>query len=144
MSVVLATKDQVYAHKLANPGAMYAIATGSECKLLLADLQSERHPDLAIYKTPPPREDDVWSIWIPELVIEVVSLASALRDYEEKREEYLAFGVKEYWIIDAERQEMLVLIRFRGKWREQTIHPGEIYESKQFPGFRFDCAAVMS
>jgi LAO/AO transport system kinase len=142
MAVVLGIKDQFYAFKLAHPDSMFGIAAGSECKLLLADLQSERHPDLSIYKTPPPEYEDVWSIWIPELVIEVVSPGSVTRDHEEKREEYLDFGVKEYWIVDANREEMLILTRFRGKWRERTIRPGEIYESKLFSGFRFDCGAV--
>ncbi len=41
--------------KSKHPKLIYAIAGGGECKLLIADLESERHPDLAIYKTPPRR-----------------------------------------------------------------------------------------
>ena len=69
-----AIRDQLYPYKAANPNRIYTIATGAECKILLEDLQSERHPDLAVYLNPPPDEeedDEVWSTWIPELVIEV-------------------------------------------------------------------------
>ena len=114
---VLSIRDQLFAYKLAQPGRIQVIASGSECKILVAGYESERHPDLAIYKTLPPEEgDDFWSTWIPELVIEVVSPGSELRDYQEKREEYLAFGVREYWIFDAGKQEMLVLQRVAGRW----------------------------
>jgi Uma2 family endonuclease len=43
-----------------------------------------------------------------------VSPGSEVRDYEEKPEEYLAFGVREYWIFDADKETILVLVR-KGK-----------------------------
>ena len=130
-------------HKLAHPGRIYVIAAGSECKIALEDLQSERHPDLAIYKTLPPEEsDDFWSIWIPELVIEIVSPGSELRDYQEKREEYLAFGVREYWIFDADKEEMLVLQRVGRRWRERIVRPPDVYKTRLFPGLQFSCERV--
>jgi Uma2 family endonuclease len=136
------TRMQLSAHQITNPGQIYVIASGNECKILLSDLESERHPDLAVYKTPPPNDPDLWAIWIPELAIEVVSPGSEIRDYVEKREEYLAFGIKEYWIIDAAKREVLVLRRSRGKWVEQILKPGDICETKLLPGFKFDCARV--
>ena len=47
---------------------------------------------------------------VPTIVIEFVSSRrrDAMRDYEEKRDEYLAAGVKEYWIIDRFRRVMTV------------------------------------
>jgi len=133
---------QMYAYRAANPGKIHRIAAGNECKILLWDLQSERHPDLAIYLKPRPRGDDFWSRWIPEIVVEIVSLSSQTRDYEDKREEYLRFGIKEYWIFDAPAQGLLVLQRVRGKWRETRLHPPEIHRTKLLPGFDLDCAAV--
>jgi hypothetical protein len=143
LAQVLETRMQLTAYQLANPNRIYAICSGSECKLLIARDESERHPDLAIYKTLPPREgDDFWSSWIPELVIEVVSPGSELRDYQEKREEYLAFGVREYWIFDAEKEEMLVLQRVGGRWRERIVRPPDVYKTRLFPGLQFSCARV--
>jgi Uma2 family endonuclease len=142
MVQVTAIRRQLTAYDLNNPGRIDTIAAGSECKILLADLESERHPDVAVYKEPPLDEEDMWSTWTPDLVIEVVSPGSAGRDYGEKREEYLRFGVREYWIVDADRREMLVLRRARGRWKERIIQPPEVYRTRLLPGFEFSCEAV--
>src|SRR5687768_2695522 len=113
---VNAIRRQFSAYDLANPGRIHAIGTASDGKILLEDLESERHPDFLVYKSPPLDNEDLWSTWVPDLVIEVVSPSSRHRDYEEKPEEYLRFGIGEYWIVDRERQEMLVLRRVGGKW----------------------------
>jgi Uma2 family endonuclease len=134
---------QFHGYHAAHPGRIVLIATGSECKILLEDLQSERHPDLAIYKNPPPEdEEDFWNQWIPEIVVEVVSPRSRHRDYVEKREEYLAFGVREYWIFDADKAEMLVLRRSRGQWAERVVRPPDLYRSRLLPGFELACGPV--
>jgi Uma2 family endonuclease len=141
---IVTARDQLIAYKLANPGKIFMVAGGAESKLLIWDFESERHPDVAVYKAPPPSEGGkAWRTWIPELVIEVVSPGSEHRDYEEKSEEFLALGVKEYWIIDARQQEMLVQRRQRGKWSQHTIHPGERCTTRLFPGLKFDLAAVL-
>ena len=134
-------REQFYLYRAAHPGRIYRIGSGSECKLLVGDLESERHPDVLVYKTPPPTEN-TWSTWVPDLVIEVVSPGSQHRDYDEKREEYLAFGVKEYWIVDADEQEILALRRWGGRWRERYLRPGDVYEPRVLPGFQLDVAAV--
>jgi Uma2 family endonuclease len=134
---------QLMAYALAKKLHPFTIASGSECKVLVEQLESERHPDLAIYRTSPPTADsEAWATWVPELVVEVVSADSRDRDSQEKPEEYLAFGVKEYWIFDAEREEMTVLRRTRGKWKEQVIRPPQKYASRLFPGLEVDCALV--
>jgi len=141
--LMVAARNQFIAYELANPGRLFLVAGCMDCKIPLADLESERHPDIAIYKMAPPSEgEEVWSVWIPELVIEIVSPGSGHRDYEEKPEEYFRFGVKEYWIVDSRRQQMLVLRRLRGKWSSRTVVPGESYTTRLFPGLTFDLAAV--
>ena len=143
LAQVNALRFQLTAYALAHPGRIYSIAGGGECKILLSALDSERHPDLAIYRTPPPGdESDVWYIWVPEIVIEVVSPDSEHRDYVDKREEYLAFGVLEYWIINADREEMLVLRRHGGRWAEQPVRPPQTYSTRRLPGLVLDGAAV--
>jgi Uma2 family endonuclease len=135
-------RDQIVAYKLANRGVIYSVAHGSDAKILVAEDQSERHPDLLIYKTPPP-DTDIWSTWIPEIVVEVVSPRSAHRDYEEKPAEYLAFGVSAYWIVDAAKRELTVLRRSRGQWARQIVTPGETYTTRLLPAFTLDVAAVL-
>jgi Uma2 family endonuclease len=145
LNQVLALKRQLFAYDAAHPGRIHTIATGSECKILLDDLQSERHPDLAVYLTPPPDEDDreIWNTWIPEIVVEVVSPSSRHRDHVEKREEYLSFGVREYWIVDADRGEIRILRRSRGRWAERIVSPARPYRTGLLPGFELDGARVL-
>ncbi len=143
LAQVSALRRQLYAYDAAHPGVIFDIAAGSDAKILVADDQSERHPDLFIYKTSPP-DTDVWSTWIPEIVIEVVSPRSAHRDYEEKPAEYLAFGVSEYWIVDAAKQEMSVLRRSRGQWARSAVKPGDTYQTRLLPAFTLDVAAVLN
>jgi len=124
---------------------IYAILGTMECKLLVWDLESERHPDLAIYLTPPlqKRGRKVWRGWIPEIVVEVVSESSSDRDYTLKREEYWTLGVKEYWIVDAERGQILVLRRGRGQWSETKMGRADVLETKLLPAFRLPCRKVL-
>jgi Uma2 family endonuclease len=144
LAQVTAIRRQLHAYDAAHPGEIHTLASGSECKILLADQESERHPDLAVYKTAPPEGDDYWSSWVPEVVLEVVSARSHHRDYVEKRDEYLAFGVREYWIVDAERREMLVLRRSRGRWVERAVRDGEAYATQLLPGLQFQVGPVFA
>lgn len=139
---VIALRRQLNAYELAHPERVHALLTGSECKIPVAGLQSERHPDLAVYCSPMPEGEDLWATWVPEIVVEVVSPGSEQRDYVDKREEYLLFGVREYWIIDAERTEMLRLRRTAGRWQERILRPPEVYSTPLLPGFTLAIAPV--
>jgi Uma2 family endonuclease len=110
-----AVRRQFGAYDLAYPGTIHAQLGSGGCKVLVAQFKTERHPDLAVYKTAAPEEDDFWASWVPEIVAEVVSPSSRQRDYVEKREEYLAFGALEYWIIDGEREELVVAAVFQSR-----------------------------
>ena len=84
----------------AHPGVINYRAGGGECRMRLPGMQSDRHPDQAIYLVPPPARPQPWTRWVPHIVVEVVSEGGEERDYVEKREEYLRIGVPEYWILD--------------------------------------------
>ncbi len=145
LAMIHAIRRQLHEYDAAKPGRIHTIAAGGECKLLISDLESERHPDLAVYKTPPPEaesDDEIWSQWVPEIVIEVVSASSRQRDYHEKPEDYLRLGVIEYWIVDADEGFMKVLRRSRGRWAEQAVRPPALYRTRLLPGFEFSIEAV--
>lgn len=138
-----ALRRQLSAYDLAHPGRIHGMGGGGECKLLIRSHESERHPDFAIYKTAPPSSrEEVWSMWVPEIVIEIVSPGSEHRDYVEKREEYLSFGVLEYWILDLEKDQLLVLRRSGGQWAETKVRAGETYRTRLLPKLEFDCLRV--
>jgi Uma2 family endonuclease len=92
-----------------HPGLTDRIAHGSDVRLIIRELESDRHPDVAIVFRNAPR--DARDGRMPELVVEVVSpgVRARRRDYEEKREEYLSLGIREFWIVDPYRNRRLCL-----------------------------------
>jgi Uma2 family endonuclease len=141
---LLTVRAQLMAYDLAHPGRIFACTGGAESKVLVWPSESERHPDLSVYLTRPPRGGDPWSTWIPDLVIEIVSASSWRRDYEEKPDEYHTFGVREYWIIDAQEQQVTVLRRWGRRWRRSIVGPPDVCRTRLLPGFELDCAAVFA
>jgi len=135
-------RRQLSRYQDAHPNAVHTIAGSHEAKLLVGPTSSERHPDLSVYLSAPPDGPDVWSVWIPAVVIEVVSPSSARRDYDETPRDYLDFGVDEYWIIDAAKQHMTALTRWRGLWKKQVVRPSKKYATRFLPRFSLDLKRV--
>jgi len=76
-----------------------------------------------------------------DLVIEVVSESSILRDYEDKFIEYQAVGVQEYWIIDPLPQKKQVsgfTLNAAGVYESILPDAQGHYHSLLLPGFWFD------
>jgi len=74
---------------------------------------------------------------VPAIVIEFVSARKrdALRDYEEKRDEYLAAGVREYWIIDRFRRIMTVYRKSNLGPTYDIVTEAQTYQTGLLPGF---------
>jgi Uma2 family endonuclease len=117
-----------------HPGIIDYRAGGGECRIRLAGLQSDRHPDQAIYLNPEPKGPRPWTRWVPHIVVEIVSEGGEDRDYIEKREEYLRNGVSEYWILDPSKRQLLVLQRAGDIWEEAVVLPGTVYHTLFLPG----------
>ncbi|OYW11029.1 MAG: hypothetical protein B7Z55_19930, partial [Planctomycetales bacterium 12-60-4] len=102
---------------------------------------SRRKADRVIWaglgRRPNPKTD------VPAIVVEFVlaSKRDQHRDYVTKRREYLALGVKEYWVIDRFRGEMSV---FR-PGEQVLVKRGESYSPALLPGFilPFDAPALL-
>jgi Uma2 family endonuclease len=137
-------RDYLVAYKLSAPGTIHAIMEGGRGKLLIPAWESERHPDIAVYLVPPKGRKDrtMWRRWIPDIAIEVVSPSSDSRDYTEKRDEYWTLGVKEYWIVDAKREQVVVLRRGRSDWIDKHLGPADTVQSKLLPGFEMPCRPI--
>ncbi|HEY1921279.1 MAG TPA: Uma2 family endonuclease, partial [Tepidisphaeraceae bacterium] len=137
-------RNQLILYQESHPGTIHTVTGSTESKVLIASMQSERHPDLSVYLSAPPDVEDVWSLWVPEIVIEIVSPSSSRRDYHDKPEEYLAFGIDEYWIIDAQKQQMTALTRWRGQWKPKVLKGSQKYTTRQLPGFTLDLNRVLA
>jgi Uma2 family endonuclease len=53
----------------------------------------------------------------PDLVVEIVSKSSVEKDTKRLPKAYFKAGVREFWLIDARRDELSSVIHFRGKGR---------------------------
>ena len=79
---------------------------------------------------------------VPTIAIEFVSDShrDRKRDFIEKREEYAAAGVREYWIIDRFRRSMTV---FCGIETEHVLGEGETYSTELLPGFDLQLSRLL-
>jgi Uma2 family endonuclease len=74
---------------------------------------------------------------LPTIVVEFVSPGkrARLRDYQQKRVEYLAAGCKEYWVIDRFRRTMTVYFLPPASPPERIVTESETYTTPLLPGF---------
>jgi Uma2 family endonuclease len=73
-------------------------------------------------------------IGVPDLIIEVISPSSVIRDRIEKKNIYERFSVKEYWLIDAQNEEIEIYTIENGRYEllsAATQFEGEL-KSKVF------------
>jgi Uma2 family endonuclease len=79
-----------------------------------------------------------------DLVIEIVSEGQEHRDRDliEKRKDYAAGRVPEYWIVDPENETITVLTLRRNAYRlHGEFRPGQTATSALLPAFKVDVAA---
>src|SRR5689334_12304253 len=82
---------------------------------------TDREPDILFVSTA--RRHVIKRAFIdggPDLAVEIVSPTSVKRDYQEKFGEYAAAGVREYWIVDPQKQVMLAYSLVSGSYQPIT------------------------
>ena len=113
------------------------VGGAGEFRLWVPEMISGRNPDLAIVLRGTPKDER--GRHPPSLVAEVVSERGEDRDYVEKRQEYLIFGIREYWIIDPALRQVTVLCRRDAPggpdWEERVYRGEETIVSELLPGF---------
>lgn len=63
---------------------------------------------------------------VPDLVVEVLSEGNKSHDLVKKKELYQRFGIKEYWIIDAETKEAVGFEHSSGMYHEFARNIGRV------------------
>ena len=83
---------------------------------------------------------------VPTIVVEFPAAGRVAwkRDYIEKRTEYLALGVREYWIIDRFKRVMTVYFDDAGKPGERRVSEGEVYTTELLLGFELPLARLLA
>jgi Uma2 family endonuclease len=82
----------------------------------------------------------------PTIIIDFISIGKRGRDrdYEEKRDEYLAIGVKEYWVIDRFKKAMTVFMPHGKTCRKRVIPEKQNYTTDLLPGFELRLAELIA
>ncbi len=129
----------LYLYRMQHPQGAALDDTLSEQYVSTQD--SIRRADRVIWaglgRAPNPRKD------FPTIVVEFVSEGkrNRLRDYHEKRAEYLAAGVREYWIID--RFARTLTACRSGSPDVEIPHDGT-YQTPLLPGFELPLARLLA
>jgi len=106
--------------------------------------QSRRRADRAVWtglgRTPNVRQD------LPTIAVEFVSAGRRdfQRDYIDKRDEYMAAGIQEYWIIDRFRRRMTVVQRGLHNVTEHVVAAHGTYATPLLPGFELPLGQLLA
>jgi len=87
-----------------------------------------------------------WKTETPMIIAEFVSSGKRdyIRDYEEKRNEYLAMNVGEYWVIDRFQRTMTVFTMVGGKIKSRVVREKQTYTTPLLPGFELPLAKLLA
>jgi Uma2 family endonuclease len=132
----LYTFISAYHHE--HPNVILRYGGAGEFRLWLPGMISARNPDVAVVLRGTPK--NLRGRRPPAFVAEVVSKGGETRDYETKRQEYLVFGLLEYWIVDPQARRVMVLVRDGDIWAERLYNTDEIIASVVLPGLQIRVA----
>jgi Uma2 family endonuclease len=85
----------------------------------------------------------------PSLVFEVVSPGddrseNYLRDYQDKRDQYAAIGIPEFWLIDPDRSWVMVGTLIENQYQFKTFSADEMIVSPSFPSVDVTASQVLN
>ncbi len=131
-------------HELVHPGRMEVVVPGRP---------RTRFPDLTVL-------DEIHLVTLkkrstipaeglpPKLVVEVVSPGDEnsenyKRDYQDKRVQYENRGIPEYWLIDPDRNWVLVGTLVAGRYRFKTFQASQVLLSPSFPELNLTAVQIL-
>ncbi len=134
-------------------GVPFKLVRPHSCEVEVIGKPKTRFPDLTVLqdihltlaekrltitrKMPPPR-----------LVVEVVSPGTESkenykRDYQDKRDQYAAIGIPEYWIVDPEREWVMVGTLVSSVYQFVIFRGNEPIVSPTFPELKLTAASIL-
>jgi len=80
---------------------------------------------------------------VPNLVVEILSTTTAVRDRTEKKAIYERNGVEEYWLVDTDKQTIAVFSLSAGRYGAPlTVSSGDVVTSSVLPQLSFPVSEV--
>ncbi|MBC6366186.1 Uma2 family endonuclease [Algoriphagus sp. AK58] len=95
-------------------------------------------PDICVI-CDPEKLDDRGCIGAPDLIVEILSPGNSQTELKHKFKLYESHGVREYWIIHPENQDLLIYTLVDGKYvPSRLLTSGDVVESTVLEGFTLD------
>lgn len=95
-------------------------------------------PDICVIWDPK-KLDDRGCMGAPDLIVEILSPGNNKMELKYKYELYESFGVREYWIINPESQNLIIYTLADGKYiPSRLLTSGDVVESTVIEGFTLD------
>lgn len=126
---------------------LHKLGTVGVEKVMISLTRNDYEPDIVFFNAEKAANftKDQLLFPAPDFAVEILSSRTATRDKGIKKQDYAAHGVREYWIIDAERQEVAQHFLLEGEiaYMEpyRYIIDDEI-ESRVIKGFRISVRAI--
>jgi Uma2 family endonuclease len=99
------------------------------------DITTVVQPDICVI-CDPKKIDEAGCIGAPDLVVEILSPGNSKKELKFKYEVYEESGVKEYWIIQPEMENVLVYTLKEGKYFASRLFTrGDVVKSSCIEGF---------
>jgi Uma2 family endonuclease len=117
-------------------------------KVMISLTRNDYEPDIVFFKNDKAASftKDQMFFPAPDFVVEILSKKTASKDKGIKKEDYAAHGVREYWIIDPERQRIqqyLLLHETDTTYYEPYVYViDEEIESRVIEGFKIPVRAI--
>jgi len=123
-----------------HPGAMDATVPQFHLRTATSRRVADRAIWVGLGRLPDRRRD------IPTIAVEFVSSSrqDRQRDYVDKRQEYIAAGVAEYWIIDRFRRTLTVVRPGPAGPVDQVVGEAETFTTPLLPGFELPLARLLA
>lgn len=118
--------------------AGYDLPSGDTVEPDVSYVSSER-----FHARPPTRPDQFLRV-VPNLVVEILSPATAKRDQVEKKAIYEANGVDEYWIVDSRRKSVTVFHLEKGQYHARRMYARGSARSRVLPKLRVSLARLFA
>lgn len=96
-------------------------------KVMVSLTRNDYEPDLVFFSNEKASNfsDDQMLFPAPDFVVEILSKKTASKDRGIKKQDYAAHGIKEYWIIDPNRQEIEQYILL--SLQDETYLPARVF-----------------
>lgn len=134
-------------------GALFVFLKNSKCKLYTApfDVRFPQKGESQVYTVVQPdlcvvcdfeKIDSKGCVGAPDLVVEILSPGNSKKEMKSKFALYQEEGVREYWIVDPERELVFVYVADNKKFKPTIPIADDYVYSTIFPDFKIHTSDV--